>query len=56
MIIVHPYLSLKLAMGEMNALEIKKYQDNIPIGKNCSVITGKLITKFIFPKMVGLSS
>ena len=20
-------------MGEMNALEIKKYQDNIPIGK-----------------------
>ena len=28
-----PYLSLKLAMGEMNAPEIKKYQDNIPIGK-----------------------
>ena len=28
-----PYLSLKLAMDEMDALEIKKYQDNIPIGK-----------------------
>ena len=28
-----PYLSLKLAMDEMDALEIKKYQYNIPIGK-----------------------
>ena len=28
-----PYLSLKLAMGEMDENEIKKYQNNIPIGK-----------------------
>ncbi len=28
-----PYLSLKLAMGEMSEGEIRKYQENIPIGK-----------------------
>lgn len=28
-----PYLSLKLAMGEMGKKEIQKYQNNIPIGK-----------------------
>ena len=28
-----PYLSLKLAMGEMDEIEIKKYQKKIPIGK-----------------------
>ena len=28
-----PYLSLKLAMGEMNTDDVKKFQENIPIGK-----------------------
>ena len=28
-----PYLSLKLAMGEMSSDDIRKYQSNVPIGK-----------------------
>jgi len=28
-----PYLSLKLAMGEINEEEVRKYQENIPVGK-----------------------